>query len=181
MFSYSERTAALSHPPTLRQASRGQPSMEEIFLFRWGLGEGAPSGKTEEEYNVVWRASRATPTRPTFVGGNQIWQSCVKILICLERIFFGTVFLRGMEMGGDSGVSVVYIPNIWSQWRKFSGRRGIMKRCLAVKRSLLWAGSLSSEPLWRLLCPSDNTHSYFITISNSYLTAFWGPALKLSF
>lgn len=25
---------------------------------------------------------------------------------------FATVFLRGMEMGGDSGVSAAYIPNI---------------------------------------------------------------------
>lgn len=86
LLQWADRTPPCPAPPTLRQASRGQPSMEEIFLFRWGLREGAQNGITEEEYNVVWHALRETPIRPTFAGGNQIWQSCVKILICLERI-----------------------------------------------------------------------------------------------
>lgn len=58
----------------------------------------------------------------------------------------GSVFLREMEMGGDSSVSAVYIPNIWSQWRNFPERRGIMKRYLAAERSNLHrAWSLNTE------------------------------------
>lgn len=132
LLQWADRTPPCPAPPTLRQASRGQPSMEEIFLFRWGLREGAQNGITEEEYNAVWHALRATPIRPTF----RRRQSNLAVM-CKDTYLpgedFGTIFLRGMEIGGDSSVSAAYIPNIWSQWRKFLERRGIMKRYLAVK------------------------------------------------
>lgn len=46
-----------------------------------------------------------------FTEGNQIWQSCVKILICLERIS-APYFCEKMEINADSSMSVLYIPNI---------------------------------------------------------------------
>lgn len=53
------------------------------------LDEEAARGRewdNRKEYNVLWHCIGSDSNTITFTEGNQIWQSCVKILICLERI-----------------------------------------------------------------------------------------------
>lgn len=82
--------------PTAHQSLYKQPSMEEIFLFRWGICEGGIAWHNRRiiQCSVASIASDSNTTSCT--EGNQIWQSCGKILICLER---------------------VSTPYFWEQWK----------------------------------------------------------------
>lgn len=144
LLQWADRTPPSPAPSALRQASRGQPSMEEIFLFRWGLHEGAQNGITEEEYNVVWRALRATPIRPHF----RRRQSNLAVM-CKDTYLPGEDFRHRISEGNGNRRWQQRVSGIYSQhlisMEKVPWEDGNNEEIFGFERSILrWARSLNS-------------------------------------
>lgn len=142
MFRYSEQR--VDTPPTLHpHSAQPNPSENSRAWKKYSyLDEGSARG-------IVWHNRRRiqctvaciesdSNTAP-FTEGNQIWQSCVKILICLERI--STPYFREKWKSMVAAACQCYIFRTSDLYRETSLRkRGNNEEIFASERSILHCG-----------------------------------------
>lgn len=151
MFHYSEQRVESLHPlhpppaqPDNSALLHTNPSEDSQAWKKYSyLDEGSARG-------IVWHNRRriqctvasteSDSNTASFTEGNQIWQSCVKILICLERI--STPYFQEKWKSVLTAACHCYIFRISDLNREISLRKnsggwaggwGIMKRYLVVK------------------------------------------------
>lgn len=141
MFRYSEQRVDPPHPSPPPRISNNSallhnPSEDSQAWKKYSyLDEGSARGIVWDNRRriqcTVARIESDSNTAP-FTEGNQIWQSCVKILICLERISTPYFWEKWKSM--LTAACQCYIFRTSDLNRETSLRKGgIMKRYFIVK------------------------------------------------